>query len=58
MASLLGHQVTRGVAGRNNLSRQLVVALSEALEANREADALFGRLEDDEGRCLAVAQLF
>src|SRR6516162_30124 len=37
--------------------RQLVVALAEALEAHRETDAFFGRLEDDESRGLAVAQL-
>jgi len=36
---------------------QFVVALAEALQANRETDAFFGRLEDDEGRGLAGAQL-
>src|SRR5262245_25219911 len=49
MASLLGHQVTHGVAGRNNGSRQLVVALAKAVETNRKADAFFRRLEDNEG---------
>src|SRR5262249_35156109 len=36
---------------------QFVVALAEALQANREADAFFGRPEDDEDRGLAGAQL-
>src|SRR5579864_2818034 len=36
--------------------RQLVVALTKALQAHRKADAFLGRLEDDEGRGLAVAQ--
>src|SRR5262249_23406481 len=30
---------------------------AEALQANRETDAFFGRLKDDEGRGLAGAQL-
>jgi hypothetical protein len=34
----------------------LVVALAEALQANREADAFFRRLEDDEGCGLAGAR--
>src|SRR3954471_13580888 len=37
--------------------RQLVEAVAEAFEAHGEADALLGRLEDDEGRGLAGAQL-
>src|SRR6187401_3744531 len=37
--------------------RELVVAFAEAGEAHWEADSLFRRLEDDEGRGLAAAQL-
>src|SRR3954452_19408378 len=37
--------------------RQLVEALAKPLQAHRNADAFFGRLEDDEGRLLAAAQL-
>src|SRR5215510_6453802 len=44
-------------AGHHARLWQFVVALAEALQANREADAFFGRLEDDEGRGLAGAQL-
>src|SRR5581483_1845213 len=43
--------------GKPGRLRQLVEAFTEALEAQREADAFFRRLEDDEGRRLAVAQL-
>src|SRR6476619_4445194 len=38
-------------------SRQLVEAFAKALQADRKADALLGRLEDDEGRGLAGAHL-
>ena len=38
-------------------SGQLVVALAEPLQAHRDTDAFFRRLEDDEGRGLAAAQL-
>src|SRR5580693_6788068 len=38
-------------------SGQLVEAFAKALQAHREADALLGRLEDDEGRGLAGAHL-
>ena len=44
-------------AGHHARLWQFIVALAEALQANREADAFFGRLEDDEGRGLAGAQL-
>src|SRR5262245_61352041 len=37
--------------------RQLVVAFAETLQAHRETDPFLGRLEDDEGRGLARAQL-
>src|SRR5579864_5664120 len=38
-------------------SRQFVVAVAKTLQAHGKADAFFGRLENDEGRGLAVAQL-
>src|SRR6266566_8256151 len=38
-------------------SRQLVEAFAEPVQAERKADALFGGLEDDEGRGLGAAQL-
>src|SRR4029077_11142169 len=42
--------------GLNRL-RQLVIALAERVQAERKADALFGGLEDDEGRGLGGAEL-
>src|SRR5437588_12162323 len=38
-------------------SRQLVEPVAEPVQAEREADALFGGLEDDEGRGLGAAEL-
>src|SRR4030088_589950 len=42
---------------RHNASRQLVVPLAKSVQTEREADALFGGLENDEGRGLGAAQL-
>src|SRR6202008_470050 len=47
---------TRWLSPPFEASRQLVVALAESLQAHGEADAFLRRLEDDEGRGLAVAQ--
>src|SRR5436305_878684 len=38
-------------------SRQLIEPFAEPVQAEREADTLFGGLEDDEGRGLGAAQL-
>src|SRR6266567_1411196 len=43
--------------GEVRSSWQLVESVAEPLEAHRNADALFGSLENDEGRGLAGAQL-
>ena len=43
---------TRNAFGVVSSLRQLVVALAEPVQAERKADALFGGLEDDEGRGL------
>src|SRR5262249_39706081 len=37
--------------------RQLIVAFAETLQAERKPDSFLGRLEDEEGRGLAAAQL-
>src|SRR4051795_5578725 len=48
---------TRGCAGPPFALRQLVIALAEPVQAEREADAFFRGLEDDEGRGLGSAEL-
>src|SRR5882757_8734118 len=42
---------------RHNASRQFVIPLAKPVEAEREADTLFGGLEDDEGGGLGGAEL-